>query len=167
LGPNQVHFYNPDIAKQVNTVVQSKNYKKGEITKSYANIEPRISVKHQLNANQSIKFSFGKNIQNIHLLTNTTAALPFDVWKPSGEHVKPLKVYQTSLGYAAEHRSNKWQFTTDVFYKTFDNMIDYKNGADLFLNDRIETQILPAKGSAYGVELSFQKNKGLWTGEVN
>ena len=167
LGPNQVRFYNPDIAKQVNTVVQSKNYKKGEITKSYANIEPRISVKHQLNANQSIKFSFGKNIQNIHLLTNTTAALPFDVWKPSGEHVKPLKVYQTSLGYAAEHRSNKWQFTTDVFYKTFDNIIDYKNGADLFLNDRIETQILPAKGSAYGVELSFQKNKGLWTGEVN
>ena len=167
IGPYEVHYYDPDRAKQVNSVIRSESFDSGAVTKGYANLEPRLSIKHQIKENQSIKFSFGRNIQYIHLLSNTTATLPFDVWKPSGEHIKPLDVYQTSLGFAASHPEDDWHFSTDIFYKTFDNIIEYKNGADLFINDRIETQLLPAEGYAYGVEVSLQKRKGLWTGEAN
>ena len=86
---------------------------------------------------------------------------------PSGEHIKPLDVYQWSLGYAYKTEDRQWQATAEVFYKTFDNMVEYKNGADLFLNDQIETQLLPATGEAYGFDGTLQKTKGIWTGEVN
>lgn len=167
IGPYEVHYYDPTKPKQVNTVLRSETFDTGSTSKKYANLEPRLAIKHQINPNQQLKINMGRNMQYIHLLSNTTAPLPFDVWKPSGEHLKPLDVFQASIGYGIQHDSGRWEITTDLFYKSFDNIVEYKNGADLFINDRIETQLLPGTGKAYGIEITYNKKKGGWTGELN
>lgn len=167
LGPYTVNHYDPNRIKRVNTVQRQESFESGEVTKSYQGVEPRLALNYQLSERKSIKAGFDRNLQYIHLISNTTAALPFDIWKPAGEHIKPLDVYQWSLGYAYKTEDRQWQATAEAFYKTFENMVEYKNGADLFLNDQIETQLLPASGEAYGFEGSLQKVKGVWKGEVN
>ncbi|MGB2404613.1 MAG: TonB-dependent receptor [Flavobacteriaceae bacterium] len=167
LGPYTVNYYDPNRIMRINTIIRRETFDRGQVTKSYSNFEPRLALNYQLSDRKAIKAGFDRNVQYIHLISNTTAALPFDIWKPAGEHIKPLDVYQATLGYAYTTANDLWQTTIEGFYKTFDQMVDYKNGADLFINDQIETQLLPAKGIAYGLEGVIQKTKGKWKGELN
>lgn len=166
-GPYDVSTYDSRLPTAVNTVSSIKNYKSGETTKSYAGFEPRLAINYQLKENKALKFGYNKLFQYIHLISNTAAALPFDIWKPSGEHIKPLEVNQFSAGYAYDTRNKIYNFSLEMYYKTFKNIIEYKNGANLFLNENIETQLLPAKGHSSGLEIGVYKNKGKLTGNIN
>lgn len=167
IGPYTVALYNPEFPKTTSTLTGNKLYDKGEIIKSYAGFEPRISLKYNLSTNKAIKIGYNRMFQYIQLISNTAAALPFDIWKPSGTYIEPLEVNQFSFGYAYDTPNSNYNFSFEGYYKNFKNMIEYKNGADLFLNENIETQLLPADGFSYGAEISLHKNRGKLTGNVN
>ncbi|WP_299883537.1 TonB-dependent receptor [uncultured Lacinutrix sp.] len=167
IGPYKVSFYNENLPQTVSSITGSKEYKKGDVIKSYGNFEPRLALKYDLSNRKAIKLGYNRMFQYIHLISNTNAALPFDIWKPAGYHIKPLEVNQISAGYAYDTENKKYNFSIDGYYKTFKNQLEYKNGADLFLNENLETQLLPSKGYSYGIELGAFKTKGRLTGNVN
>lgn len=167
LGPYTVLHYDPDKFPRVNTVDREEVFDSGEVTQSYSGIEPRLALQYKINERKSVKIGYDRNFQYIHLISNTTAALPFDIWKPAGKHIKPLEVNQLSAGYAYTAPENRWNGIFEVFYKDFKNLVEYRNGADLFLNDQLETQLLPAEGRAYGLEMSLKKETGKWQGAIN
>lgn len=169
LGPLNVYNYSPDVPKTVNTVTSVTEYEKGEMIQHYAGLEPRLSLNYELQENNAIKLGYNRTFQYIHLISNTAAALPFDIWKPAGAHLEPIEVNQLSGGYAfdLQGKNHSYNFSIEGYYKTFKNLVEYKNGADLFLNDQLETQILAADGYAYGAELAAYKNKGKLTGNLN
>lgn len=167
IGPYKVFMYNPDVPQTVSSITGSTQYKSNKIIKSYHGFEPRLSLKYDLSNRKALKLGYNRMFQYVHLISNSHATLPFDIWKPAGFHVKPLEVNQISAGYAYDTPNRDYNFSVEGYYKTFKNLVEYKNGADLFLNENLETQLLPAKGYAYGLELSAHKTKGKLTGNVN
>lgn len=167
IGPYNVSFYNPNLPQSVSTITGTKAYKKNDIIKSYHGFEPRLALKYDLSNRKAIKLGYNRMFQYIHLISNTNAALPFDIWKPSGYHIKPLEVNQISVGYAYDTENRNYNFSVEGYYKTFKNQVEYKNGADLFLNENLETQLLSSKGYSYGIELGAHKTKGKLTGNAN
>ncbi|MCT4647312.1 MAG: TonB-dependent receptor [Carboxylicivirga sp.] len=167
MGEQEIAVYAPGQPKTEDSSMGTKKFGSYELIKAYHNLEPRFAVKYSLNDRKVIKLGYNRNFQYIHLISNTNAALPFDVWKPAGYHIKPLEVNQLALGYAYDTRTDSYNFSVEAYYKRMNNMLEYKNGADLFLNETLETQLLNAKGYSYGIELGMYKNKGKLTGNTN
>lgn len=166
-GYNKVAVYSLGIPQNVTTIIDTLEYKKGKLIKSFTGFEPRVSLKYNLKNNKALKLGYNRMFQYIHYISNTTAAFPFDVWKLSGVHIKPLEVHQISTGYAYDTPNKHYNFTAEAYYKTFENIVEYKNGANLLLNENIETQLLPAKGYSYGTEFGAYKNTGKLKGNIN
>lgn len=145
-------------------VTGSTSYKSGELVKTYVNLEPRLAASYQLNSATSIKASFVRNAQNLHLISNSNSASPTDRWVASTNLIKPELSDQVSLGYYKNILGNAFEFTAETYYKTLQNQIDYRNGADIFTNKPIETQLLFGKGRAYGIEFLIRKKTGRLTG---
>ncbi|MGO2102062.1 MAG: TonB-dependent receptor [Psychroflexus halocasei] len=139
---------------------------KSHIQKEFYNLEPRASLAYSFNDNTSIKASFNRLTQNLHLLSNTSSPTPFDVWTPSGTYVKPQKLNQYSFGYFKNFENRKYSLESEVFFKTVKNRIDYVDGANLIANDAIEQVILNGESRAYGLEFLLRKNKGQLTGWI-
>ncbi|NQY06131.1 MAG: hypothetical protein HRT68_08105 [Flavobacteriaceae bacterium] len=167
IGPYNVSTYEPGQPPSVGTIINTRSYRQNEIIKTYSGFEPRIALKYDLSDRKTLKLGYNRMFQYIHLISNSFAALPFDIWKPAGAHVKPLEVNQISAGYAYDTPKREYNFIVEGYYKTFNNLVEYINGADLFLNENIETQLLPAKGYAYGLEFGVYKTKGRFTGNAN
>ena len=127
------------------------------VFKTYNNIEPRINISYSFN-NQSIKASYNRLNQYLHLISNTSSPTPLDIWVPSGPYIEPQKLDQYALGYYKRIKNIKIE--TEIFYKKIKNRLDYIDGADLVANDNIETIILPGKSRAYGFEILLKKSEG-------
>ena len=127
------------------------------VFKTYNNIEPRINISYSFN-NQSIKASYNRLNQYLHLISNTSSPTPLDIWVPSGPYIKPQKLDQFAFGYFK--RMKKLKIETEIFYKKIKNRLDYIDGADLVANDNIETVILAGKSRAYGIEFLLKKSDG-------
>ncbi|MEQ8361584.1 MAG: TonB-dependent receptor [Cyclobacteriaceae bacterium] len=166
-GPNSVYSYDKNFPKTIDTISDTVNYARREIIESYSGFEPRLSLKYEVANNQAIKIGYNRMFQYLQLMSNTNAPLPFDIWKLSGTHLKPLEVEQFSVGYAYDTPNRKFNFSLEGYYKGIKNITDYINGANLFLNQNLETQLLSADGYAYGIESSAHKNSGKITGNVN
>jgi hypothetical protein len=138
-----------------------------DVIKSFGNIEPRASFRYQLNESSSIKGSYNRMYQYIHLISNTTASTPIDIWQPSTNNVKPEVGDQVALGYFRNFDENQYETSIEVYYKWTDNQVEYIDGADLFMNQYLESQLLSGIGRAYGVELYAKKNTGRFTGWVS
>ena len=139
-------------------------YDKGEIIKSFGNFEPRLGVSYQLNTNSSLKASYTRSAQYMHLLSNTSSVTPVDVWTTSGEFIDPQLSNQYALGFYKEFKNKMYSFEAETYYKTTENRIDYIDGSNLIGNNNIETEILSGEARAYGLELMLRKNKGKFTG---
>ncbi|RKE98807.1 TonB-dependent receptor [Ichthyenterobacterium magnum] len=139
-------------------------YKKNESIKTFNNFEPRLGLSYQLNQSSSIKASYTKSSQYLHLLSNTSAVTPLDVWAPSGKYIKPQLSNQYAIGYYKNFNDNKYSLEVETYYKTVKNRIDYVDGSDLIGTNTIETEILNGKARAYGLEVLLRKNKGNFTG---
>ncbi|MDD4922977.1 MAG: TonB-dependent receptor, partial [Bacteroidales bacterium] len=139
----------------------------GKFVKTYFNLEPRASLNYMLDANSSVKMSYARNTQNLHLLSNTTSGSPTDLWIPSSNNVKPEMADQFSLGYYRNFDDDLYEFSAEVYYKNLQNQIDYKDGADLNYNENVESLILPGKGRAYGLELFLKKKQGQFNGWIS
>ena len=134
---------------------------------SYPNLEPRLSARLGLGPTASLKASYNRMVQYIHLISNTTAATPLDVWLPSTRNMKPEHADQISLGYCRNFQNNAYEASVEVFGKQMDNQIDYIAGANTLLNTQLEAELLYGKGRAYGAELYVKKNQGRLTGWVS
>ena len=159
LGPGNFYTYD-----SVGNTIDTAHYSSGHFVKTYFNPEPRFSTSIQLNEASSFKIAYNRNVQVLHLLSNSTSANPTDLWLPSSNNVKPGLADQVSLGYYRNFRNNQYEFSSEVYYKTLQNQIDYRNGAQLIANENVESQLLFGKGRAYGLELFFKKKAGRLTG---
>jgi hypothetical protein len=105
--------------------------------------------------------------QYIHLISNTTAPSPLDLWTPSGSFIEPQSADQIALGYFRNFGDNRYETSIEVYYKRLSNQIDYIDGADLIFNSNLETEILKGEGRAYGLELFIKKRSGPLTGWIS
>jgi hypothetical protein len=127
-------------------------------------LEPRFSLSYVISENNSIKFGYNRNLQYLHQLSNSTTTSPTDVWVPSSNNIKPQIGDQVALGYYQNLKKNTYRVSTEIYYKNLQNQIDYRNGANLILNDQVEGELVYGKGRAYGLELLVEKKKGKFTG---
>ncbi len=138
-----------------------------ESIQTYLNLEPRLAVKYQLNNKSSLKASYMRTAQYIHLVSNSAAATPVDVWTPSTNNIKPSQADQIAIGYFQNFDDNKYELSAETYFKNTDNLVDYIDGADILLNEFLEGDLLAGKGRAYGLELQLKKEKGRFTGWVS
>ncbi len=162
MGPGNFYTYDSK-----GNVVKTATYGRGEFVKTYFNAEPRFSASYQLNTANSIKLSYTRNVQNLHLLSNSVSLNPTDIWIPTSLNVKPEIADQVSIGYYKNFGDNKYEFSSEAYYKNMQNQIDYKNGAELLANENVESQLLYGKGRAYGLELFVKKKYGKLSGWVS
>jgi hypothetical protein len=148
-------------------VIDTTHYGPGEIVKTYLNAEPRVAASYQLNSTSSLKTSYTRNTQNLHLITNSVSSSPTDKWVASTNIIKPEIADQVAIGYYRDLKSQKYEINVETYYKTMQNQIDYRDGAEVFTNEAIETQLLYGKGRAYGIELLFKKKTGRLNGWIS
>ncbi|MBC7937787.1 MAG: TonB-dependent receptor, partial [Rhizobacter sp.] len=145
-------------------IIDTTHVASGKIYKTYVNVEPRLAVSYLLSKTASVKASYVRNTQNLHLLSNSTSSTPTDKWVANTNNIKPEISDQVSMGYYKDFAENKFEFTTEAYYKSMQHQIDYRNGADVTDADAIETQLLYGKGRAYGIEFLLRKKTGRFTG---
>ncbi len=131
---------------------------------TFFNLEPRVSAAYVINNDNSIKASYTRLAQYLHLLSNTSSPTPLDVWTPSGPFIEPQLLDQYALGYFRNLKGGEFTLEIEGFYKDIQNRIDYIDGADLIANDAIEQVILNGEARAYGLELLLRKNEGRFQG---
>lgn len=146
--------------------ISETNYSRGKSIATFGNFEPRLALSYQLNEKSSIKASYNRMAQYLHLISNTTSATPLDVWAPSGKFIKPQIADQYAFGYFRNFKNNMFSIEAEAYYKTINNRVDYINGAELVAQNTIETEILTGEARAYGLELLLRKNKGDFTGWI-
>jgi len=162
MGPGTIYTYNA-----LSEIVDSVSYPKGKIFNTFAGLEPRLLVNYVINDSSSVKASFARTRQYIHLLSNTTSSTPFDLWIPSNVNILPEIADQYTLGYFRNFKNDMYETSVELYYKTLQNQIDYRNGADLILNNKVESQLVFGKGSSYGIELYIKKKRGRLTGWIS
>jgi hypothetical protein len=163
LGPGD--YYGLDADGNVNDTM---HYNSGKAVKTYLNLEPRLSASYMLNPVSSVKASYARNTQNLHLISNSTASSPTDKWLASTNIIKPEISDQVSLGYYRDFANDKYELTVETYYKTMQNQIDYRDGANVYINSNaIESQLLFGKGRAYGLEFLLKKKVGRLSGWIS
>lgn len=135
-----------------------------ERIQSYSAFEPRISLNAKISNTASIKASYNKMTQYIHLLSNTAASSSLDVWTPSTNNIKPEIGHSYVFGLFKNFRNNTFESSIEIYYKDLENQIDYIDGADLLINKYFEGDLLSGIGRAYGLEFLFKKNRGDFSG---
>ena len=146
--------------------IRVENYSRGDVIKSFGNFEPRLALSYLLSNNASIKASYNRLSQYLHLISNTSSPTPLDVWAPSGKYIKPQILDQVAIGYFKNIKGNLYSLEIESFYKKVNNRIDYIDGADLIANDAIEQVVLNGEARAYGLEILFRKNEGRLKGWI-
>jgi outer membrane cobalamin receptor len=160
-GPGVFPSYDKD-----GLTTSTKTYTSGQLVKSYFNLEPRISASYQLNEFSSFKSSYTRNTQNLHLMSNSTASSPTDLYIMSSNNVKPEIADQIALGYFRNFNNDNYEFSTELYFKQMQNQIDYRSGTDLRGNTNVESDLLFGDGRAFGIELFLKKRFGKLNGWV-
>lgn len=142
---------------------------KGKFGKTYINAEPRITANYRINEVSSIKGGYARNTQNLHLLSNSGSGNPTDQWIGTSYTVRPEIADQVSFGYSRNFGNNNYELNAEVYYKSMQNQIDYKNGAQITFDTAadVESELLFGKGRAYGLELIAKKKSGKLTGWIS
>ena len=140
-------------------------YGKGETVKNYGGVEPRLTLRYKLSDASSIKGAVTRNLQYIHLATNSGTTLPTDLWVPSTYRTRPQLGWQYAVGYFKNLKDNTWETSVELYYKTMSNQIEYREGYTPGLNDP-EEDFVYGKGWSYGAEFFLNKTRGRLTGWV-
>jgi hypothetical protein len=143
------------------------SYGKNETIAQFNNLEPRFAVAYTLNDDQSIKASYNRMTQYLHLISNTQSPTPLDVWAPSDQYLKPQLLDQVALGYFRNLKDDSYSLEVETFFKKIKNRVDYIDGANLIANEAIERVVLNGKARAYGLEVLFRKNSGQFKGWIS
>lgn len=168
LGKGTEYIYKDTTAGVRKELASAITYNSAQVIKPYYNIEPRFSVKRDITENSSIKASYNRTTQYLHLISNTTASTPLDIWTPSTNNIKPQLCDQLALGYFQNFgKNNMYESSVETYYKMLQNQIDYINNANLLLNEYLEGDLLSGRGRAYGAEFYLRKVKGKFNGWIS
>ncbi|WP_420316220.1 TonB-dependent receptor [Ekhidna sp.] len=167
IGPGTVFAYENGTPTADSAIIDTLKYARYEIINKDINFEPRASANYRLNEKTSIKASYSRTAQYIHLISNTISPAPTDIWKLSNQYIPPTTTNQFTLGLYKNLKENTWELSTEVYFKNIDNNIQYKNGADLVFNENIETELILSKARAYGLELYAKKKLGRLQGWIS
>lgn len=160
MGPQTVYNYNPDSPRSASSITDTINYSSHYNYKTYAGPELRLSANFRLNSYSSLKLNYNRTKQYLHLLSNTASISPSDTWKLSDSYLQPESGDQIAAGYYRVLNKNKIEISAEVYYKRMDNMVDFKGGTDLVMNEAIERDLINVYGKAYGMELLVKKPGG-------
>lgn len=161
LGPGTFSTYD-----SAGNILTSTTYGAGSSVQNYFNIEPRFSASYAFDDQNSIKASYNRNTQNIHLLSNSTSGNPYNLYVMSSNNIRPEIADQISTGYFKNFKENTYECSAEIYYKWLQNQIDYKDGAQLILNENVESQLTYGSGRAYGIELFLKKKYGRLNGWI-
>lgn len=165
---NQPVTYDADLGiYEKATPVDKKYYGKNETIANFGNLEPRIALAYTINDNQSVKASYNRMSQYLHLISNTQSPTPLDIWTPSDNFLKPQILDQFAVGYFKNLKNGDYTLEVESFYKMVKNRLDYIDGADLIANEAIEQVVLAGKTRAYGLEIMAKKNVGKLSGWIS
>ncbi len=164
LGESSQRIYEEGVPKNDGTFVDTQDFGKNEVIETYGGPELRVSARYFLAPDFSVKASFNNTNQYIHTLSNNTTVSPTDTWKLSDVNIEPQRANQFSLGLYKNIDGNNYELSLESYYKRSKNIVDYKVGAQLLLNEVIETEVLQGEGKAYGIELLLKKNEGKLNG---
>ncbi len=161
MGPADVKTYDAE-----GDAIDSASYSSGQFIKTYSSLEPRVTLTYLIDDGSSVKASYTRTSQYLHLLSNATVSTPSDLWIPSTNNVPPQHADQYSTGYFRNFLDNEYETSVEFYYKNMLDLIDYRNGADLLLNPAVESQLLYGRGWSYGMELLVKKKYGAFTGWI-
>jgi hypothetical protein len=166
-GPAAIYEYAENEPITLDSAIDSTVYSSGDNIITYRGFEPRISASYSISNNQSVKLSYNRSLQYIHQISNSTTPTPADLWQVSTPHIPPQQSDSYTLGYYRHFLENDYESSVEVYYRDIQNLVKYRDFAELFMNPRLETAIMPAKGRSHGIETSVQKNSGDWTGQLS
>ena len=161
------HNRGPYVYRQydaIDNIIEETAYTDNDWFNRYFILEPRMAMTYLLDSSHSVKLSYNRNAQYLHLLSNSVSGSPTDIWLPSGPAIQPTLADQLALGYFAVLNDQAYQWSVEVYYKDLQNTVEYEDGAEAFGNKDIESQIVFGSGRAYGVEFLFEKTQGDLTG---
>ncbi len=164
LGSGNAYIYDQPADGTPRTPTAIQEYGRGKVIKNYGNWEPRFSANLTLNDRSSLKASYNRMVQYIHLVSNTAASTPLDIWTPSTNNIKPQIADQMVVGYFQNFADNGYEFSVEAYYKDLQNQLDYVDNANLLLNPNLEGDLIQGIGRAYGLEFFLRKSKGRLTG---
>lgn len=170
LGARRVFTYADPLYPDARSIVDTIQYARGEVVAAFADwrgLEPRLALNYEVGSSSALKASYNRSRQYIHLISNNTTATPVNVWRPSGPYIQPATVDQVALGLVHNLGTEKGlRVSLEAYAKRFQNLVDYRDGADLIFTDDIETELLTGRGRAYGTELLLEKKMGKLTGWI-
>lgn len=164
MGEGNAYTYYDSIPNSHKRFKDSTYYGMFKTIKLYGNFEPRFSAKYELTDESSLKASYNRTAQYLHIVSNTAAATPLDIWTPSTNNIKPQLADQVALGYFKNFKDNMYETSLEIYYKSLQNQLDYVDNAQLLLNKYLEQDLLQGRGRAWGAELFVRKTRGKFTG---
>ncbi len=166
-GPKTEFLYDETNPRTIESLTDTINYSSGDIVKSYPNMEFRLSSRLIIAHDFSLKLGIQRAYQYLHMISNTTSMSPTDIWKLSDNYFRPQRGDQFSLGLYNNFGRRGIETSVETYYKRLQNIIDYKGGTVLLMNENLETDIINGKGKAYGIELMINKKVGMLTGWIS
>ena len=163
LGPALIHNYADGLPKTTENRTSSTEYSKNEIIKTYKGPEWRLSARYLITPALSVKAGYSTTRQYLHMLSNTVAIAPTDIWKLSDPNISPQFARQFTVGFYMSKQS-KWESSIEAYHKEIDNCLDYRSGAVLVMNPSVETEVLSSTGKGYGIEFVLKKPLGKLNG---
>jgi hypothetical protein len=163
IGETTIYDYNINNG----SILDSMHYSTGQKIKTFNNLEPRLLVNFILSPNSALKLSYTGTTQYYHLLSNSSIGMPTDIWIPSGKKIVPQESRQFNIGFYHDFFNDKLESSVEIYYKRMDHIIDFKDNADLFLNNNIEAQLLTGYAHAYGIEFYLKKDYGKIKGWIS
>ncbi|MDD3892649.1 MAG: TonB-dependent receptor [Bacteroidales bacterium] len=151
IGKAKVYNYNSNYEAE-----GFATYGKGETYNTYINFEPRLGIIYQLSQKQSIKGSYSRTVQYIQLASNAEAGTPLDIWFAASPNVKPQLSDQWALGFFRNFFDNKLETSVEVYYKDMRNVVDFKEFANLMLNEKLDGELRIGTAQSYGIEFLAQ-----------
>ncbi len=168
IGEGTVREYLDAENPKAGEMIRTRKYSSWEfIAPFYGNLEPRLGIKYSVDQNSSVKASYNRMVQNLHLISNTNSPTPLDIWLPSNQYIRPLICDQAALGYFRNFFNDALETSVEAYYKKMKDVIDYKDGAQIFLKEDLETELLRGEGYSYGLEVLVKKQQGRLTGWIS
>lgn len=160
VGPGTINTYENQQDNININILDETQYDRLENIVTFSNIEPRFSARYKLSESQSLKASYQRMAQYIHLISNSTVPIPFNTWAPSSPYLRPQLADQVSLGYFQNFANNTFEFSIETYYKEASDITEFTDNANIFFNPDLATEFRQGDLQAYGAEFFLQKNKG-------
>lgn len=167
IGQGTKYTYRDTIPNESRPLVSEEKITNNKTIQMYNNPEPRLAVNYTINDKSSIKLGYNRMSQYLHIVSNTAASTPLDIYTPVTNNIKPLISDQVTLGYFRNFKDNMFETSAEIYYKNLQNQLDYIDNASLLLNKYLEADLVQGQGRAYGLELYVKKAKGKLNGWVS